>query len=372
MSTRIDINVASELLRRLAKAQADANRQGLQEREKRGKLTDKATAEAKKEADRRAQQGAGQDGRPPQRYRFREEPAATPRVSSSDGIGFAWVYQAPGALNGLETSLFAVESSSRNTSATFELNVGNGDVFGTGYSLVALPCGGDNMIIVVTSDVRLYPGDTRQFTPDYKAVVVGRNAVRMISVPTAFRNLWTSSDVPRIWPPTAEYFFPVAFQYNYFMESVRRYGFSYNVVHGVPDGVLSTSYDLNTPGWYLLLNGTLESVSTFQNMSSTIAYKESLLAAAPRPTYELAFVSSPAGRFDLDRYPAQPDTTETYDPLLWRASGIKPISFDANAAPPSGFDAEDCVYTASWDWGNPSYCRQQLLALGFTAADLTP
>jgi len=27
---------------------------------------------------------------------------------------------------------------------------------------------------------------------------------------------------------------------------------------------------------------------------------------------------------------------------------------------------------STWDWGKPSYCRQQLLALGFTAADLTP
>jgi hypothetical protein len=26
----------------------------------------------------------------------------------------------------------------------------------------------------------------------------------------------------------------------------------------------------------------------------------------------------------------------------------------------------------TWDWGKPSYCRQQLLALGFTTADLTP
>ena len=26
----------------------------------------------------------------------------------------------------------------------------------------------------------------------------------------------------------------------------------------------------------------------------------------------------------------------------------------------------------AWDWGNPAYCRQQLYALGFTAADLTP
>jgi hypothetical protein len=31
-------------------------------------------------------------------------------------------------------------------------------------------------------------------------------------------------------------------------------------------------------------------------------------------------------------------------------------------------------YTLFWhyDWGKSSYCRQQLLALGFTAADLTP
>ena len=26
----------------------------------------------------------------------------------------------------------------------------------------------------------------------------------------------------------------------------------------------------------------------------------------------------------------------------------------------------------AWDWGKPSYCRSQLLALGFTEADLTP
>jgi hypothetical protein len=26
----------------------------------------------------------------------------------------------------------------------------------------------------------------------------------------------------------------------------------------------------------------------------------------------------------------------------------------------------------AWDWSKPAYCRQQLLALGFTSADLTP
>lgn len=35
---------------------------------------------------------------------------------------------------------------------------------------------------------------------------------------------------------------------------------------------------------------------------------------------------------------------------------------------------EDAIFTPIWhyDWGEPAYCRQQLLALGFTAADLTP
>jgi hypothetical protein len=27
---------------------------------------------------------------------------------------------------------------------------------------------------------------------------------------------------------------------------------------------------------------------------------------------------------------------------------------------------------STWDWGEPRYCRQQLLALGFTPADLKP
>jgi hypothetical protein len=30
------------------------------------------------------------------------------------------------------------------------------------------------------------------------------------------------------------------------------------------------------------------------------------------------------------------------------------------------------TFASAWDWGRPGYCRQQLLALGFTAADLTP
>jgi hypothetical protein len=37
----------------------------------------------------------------------------------------------------------------------------------------------------------------------------------------------------------------------------------------------------------------------------------------------------------------------------------------------AGVTADHLVFYA-WDWGKPAYCRQQLFALGFTAADLTP
>lgn len=46
-----------------------------------------------------------------------------------------------------------------------------------------------------------------------------------------------------------------------------------------------------------------------------------------------------------------------------RPSGAKPVTEDPNFTVP---------ILHAWDWGRPAYCRQQLLALGFTAADLTP
>lgn len=92
MSTRIDINVAKALLQRLAKAASDANRRGLQERERRKKLEAEGNAEREKA---RRENGLGPDGkplgRPPLRYQFREEPAATPQIIPTGSTGFAWL-----------------------------------------------------------------------------------------------------------------------------------------------------------------------------------------------------------------------------------------------------------------------------------------
>ena len=48
------------------------------------------------------------------------------------------------------------------------------------------------------------------------------------------------------------------------------------------------------------------------------------------------------------------------------------LSHPYNNYPGIGYDYTTTVDLQAWDWGRPGYCRQQLYALGFTAADLTP
>lgn len=85
MSTRIDINVAADLLRRLNRSQSQANRQSLSERERRDRLTQQGTALRQQQ---NAAAGLNFDGsiyrRRPTRPRFLEEPAATPMLIKAD------------------------------------------------------------------------------------------------------------------------------------------------------------------------------------------------------------------------------------------------------------------------------------------------
>lgn len=103
MSTRIDINVARELLLRLSRAQANANRQGLLEKERRERLAKQGTAEAERQrAQTTAQQGPGFSiPRLPSRFLLREEPAATPRTTLEPGVGHAYIESYSGPYEGL-------------------------------------------------------------------------------------------------------------------------------------------------------------------------------------------------------------------------------------------------------------------------------
>jgi hypothetical protein len=83
------------------------------------------------------------------------------------------------------------------------------------------------------------------------------------------------------------------------------------------------------------------------------------------------WIFGPAGN------PPRPSIT---DPLYWKA--FKTLSFSPSALPvpalPSystdagGVSSPQSILLTVTDWGAPSYCRQQALALGFTSADLTP
>ena len=61
-----------------------------------------------------------------------------------------------------------------------------------------------------------------------------------------------------------------------------------------------------------------------------------------------------------------------------KATGYQKIKVPASFEPYDqgwdDFDKDDLdsTFSLTWDWGRPGYCREQLYALGFTAADLTP
>ena len=101
MSTRIDISVAADLLRRLNRSQSQANRQGLQERERRDRLTQQGTTLRQQQ---NAAAGLNFDGsiyrRRPMRPRFLEEPAATPLLTAP---GFVLVPHAAYEPQGIPT-----------------------------------------------------------------------------------------------------------------------------------------------------------------------------------------------------------------------------------------------------------------------------
>jgi len=62
----------------------------------------------------------------------------------------------------------------------------------------------------------------------------------------------------------------------------------------------------------------------------------------------------------------QPQPSDTYPQVAAWRQGAK-INF-----PKPRQAKNDPILAIYWDWGQPAYCRSQLLALGFTEEDLTP
>jgi hypothetical protein len=145
-------------------------------------------------------------------------------------------------------------------------------------------------------------------------------------------------------------------------------GFDGNLIEG----------NANYQNWFNAAGG-YDIYSDYSNL------KTEYLALAPTPSRFLSPCSAPATACPANAYLGSgnrgTDTISTFDITTTTPTRIdEPMAAAAfrrgtarariNVTPPDATASH--VVAVAWDWGNPRYCRQQLLTLGFTAADLTP
>lgn len=143
-----------------------------------------------------------------------------------------------------------------------------------------------------------------------------------------------------------------------------RYGDSYNSPAGLP---FLSNYI--TPAVFSYFNGT---AALTPGMGTTYAEIREALGSAPVPSYFLS-------NLDED-YIVAPTKAQLFKAGYFRAAlGADPPIPDDYTTPVNPPLVRDRKIKEKilgypgrvWDWDNPQYCRTQLLALGFTAADLT-
>lgn len=119
----------------------------------------------------------------------------------------------------------------------------------------------------------------------------------------------------------------------------------------------------SSPGVFKILrNHTASLAVNFNDLPASLAFLES---EGP-PTFQLRanqltteFIPTRVN-FDLTN---NPDVEDPEVPT-YKRNKAGDVVFPPEMVPLAAF--------AAWDWGKPGYCQEQLLALGFTAEDLTP
>lgn len=277
------------------------------------------------------------------------------------------------------------------------------------YKLIPLPCGGESMILLITytshydivawwhTIVSTWDDETGQTIVQYggnghksdaysyyAAVFVGPQSVRRITLPQQ-----ALAAVNRIAPDPSTW---GTYQQTVIPTYMGPFINSSAVVITTPEpGVslesaaegaralvtwglyrrLSNDGD-TTPGVFSFL-GAYDPLAANGEEGDSYTYARSeYLQGAPVPGRFLGecvladscdLPSSERRTIRFDKTSAIPDNTSTVIPVQSFRPGTRKYALTVG---------EDDTYIAAWDWGKPAYCRQQLLALGFTEADLSP
>lgn len=312
-------------------------------------------------------------------------------VTPSDGVALAHYYGL-----GINYSAdpehdideYVYETGSRNTSLTDSIIISEGNFSNLWPRHRVFPAGGNNGILIVENLKILRWNETRPFPGYIKAYVFSNSAIREITVPQTFKTAYMNSIWFNVWPPQvydpASTYTPTDLTAKYWYTNWRASG--YGMLEAIGDGDpggFDSGYIIGTPAIYTMLNMTSFPAANFNSglpYSSWLTTfpqwaQTNLFSDLTPPEYQLGFChttgSCPVGQFDINKYPAPPTVLPSSNPALWEESSIPPITYNSSLPYPDDTNGPDS-FVFVWDWGQPEYCRQQLLALGFSEADLTP
>lgn len=352
MSTEINITVGPQSLVDRNRQEVQGNRFSRAEQDAQ-KRTQAAATDARQQ--QLAQQGLTADGQAQygttQRPNFqRQKPAAWRMVRK---YKYATAYLAWGSesryrlysCDGLDYIDFTAPFSFRGS-----------------YEFFMLPIGGNNAIFVSPKNA------AGEISP--RAFLIGESTVREIGVPS---NLRAIINIPDFYVGVGNWFVGCRFSdiqaNSSYLTRASFYGHGPGIYSWLRDPVAADNAVYSQPSY----NGTPETfwkreAAAEQFIGLDLLPRDGSLAVSElNPTKALRYT----GQYPPSAY-SFPPINGTEDPI-WRVEDTVLdilmtegpfLDGQGNPLPPDPFPF--------WDWGKPDYCRQQLLALGFTAADLIP
>jgi hypothetical protein len=356
VSTQITVTVGSRALIERAQQEQAANRAEHLEKERREQLAAKIAKEKAAQAKDKDQDGVEDEPIPG----LERRPAA---FSRSGGLSCARVdlglYSDP---EYKDIAYFSIADAERTQVAVQE------------YGATSLPTqaffglGGIMLPVARTTGILVYPV---QFagTPELRAVVVAPKRSRRLTPPAGL--------LQKVRHLQAD----LAYVENKWVLA-RQFG-----IH--PSNLSAGSSQFShrfTPAIYTLLGGSLDGLTT-TTLTDYASMRRSYFSVAPRTYLRNDYENQISTLIRHKTTNAEPPNTNYVIP----ASVLRPDpSFDVRVnregvdssagrpSWPSGGAVSPInpittvIHYLAWDWGNPGYCRQQLLALGFKPSDLAP